>query len=54
MATPHLKGLLFSPYISAASHNRKPPGEIPDDMNVDEKDRAPQDGKVGAAAHLPL
>jgi hypothetical protein len=53
-ATSHLKGLLFSPYISAASHNRKPPGEIPDDMNVDEKDRAPQDGKVGAAAHLPL
>jgi hypothetical protein len=54
MATPHLKGLLFSPYISAASHSRKSHGESPDDMNVDEKDRAPQDGKVGAAAHQPL
>jgi hypothetical protein len=53
MATPHLKGLLFSPYIPTVSDSGESHGESSDDMSDGEKDKAPK-GKVGTAAEPSL
>jgi hypothetical protein len=40
-ATPHLKGLLFSPYIPTTSDSGESHGESSDDMSDGEKDKTP-------------
>ena len=53
-ATPYLKGLRFSPYVSTASDSGESHGCSSDDMSDGEKDKIPTEGKVGAAANDPL
>jgi hypothetical protein len=52
-ATPHLNGLLFSPYIPIAADSGESQGESSDDMSDDETDKPPK-GKVGTAAEPSL
>jgi hypothetical protein len=53
-ATPHLKGLLFSPYIPATSDSGEPHGDSSDEMSDGDKDKTPKKGKVGTAAKPSL
>ena len=54
MATPHLKGLFFSPYVPTAPDSGETHGNSSDDMSDDEKEKIPTEGKAGAAANIPL
>jgi hypothetical protein len=54
MATPHLKGLLFSPAIPATSDSEESHGESSDEMSDGVKDKTPKKGKVGTAAKPSL
>ncbi len=53
-ATPHLKGLLFSPSVPETYDSDESHGESSDDMSDGDKDKTPKNGKVGTAAKPPL
>ena len=54
MATPHLQGLRFSPYVPTAPDSGESHGNSSDDMSYNEQEKSPPEGNTGASANDPL
>ena len=54
IATSHLQGLLFSPYVPAAPDSEESHGDTNSSDDMSDNDKGPTKGKAGAAAHPPL